>query len=938
MDVDTSARRRRPHAILALTLLAMLLAALSSLPPAAAAQPATSAATQADQKLTTELRERFEGAEEKPQEFWVRFEEHADLSAAYDIEDWAERGEFVVRRLQETAATTQAGVADLLDARGVEYESYWISNTIRVTGAPYEVASEVAVRPEVGELSAPETFDLPEPEVTLDDGAFRTNAVEWGIADINADDVWADGIDGSGIVVGNIDTGVQFDHPVLVNQYRGNRGAGSFDHDYAWFDPTGTCVSAACDNQGHGTHTMGTMVGADGGANQVGVAPGATWIAAKGCMTDSCGGEHLMAAGQWMLAPTRIDGTGADPSMRPDIINNSWGGGSSADSWYDNVTAAWAAAGIFGVWSNGNSGPACRTSTAPGGRTANYSVGAYDVQNTIASFSSRGAGQDGEIKPNLSAPGVNVRSAYPGGRYALASGTSMAAPHVAGAVALLWSAAPDLVGDLQATRDLLDTTAVNTEDAQCGGDGEDNNVYGEGRLDALAMVTGRTVGVLTGTVTDRVTGAPVAAARVRVVGGPATHPIDRTVAADASGQYRAGLPAGEYQITASAYGYVEDTAAATVVESEVTTVDVPLDPAPMTTVTGRVADGSGHGWPVHAEVTVAGVPQGSLFTDQITGEYTVTLPAQAEYSVTVDPVYPGYPATLESVAVGDTAVRVDHIIAADMDACTAPGYGRTGHRSAFTGWSGDAPRDGWLVGGLAGSWRFDNPRQRPQPPGGQGAFPIADPAAAPRGRVDATLTSPAFDLSDHSAPVLRVDMRYLGAPRRQSAEIEYSIDGRTWSTVWSASTETVIGTQSIELPGAAGQHAVRVRFSFTGSDDSRYWGFDNLFLGTWDCVPLDGGLVVGGVRDATTGEGLANVRIRVGSAPESVVWSQQLDDQGVTGAPFWLFAAGDGIDRIEAQVTGYEPYASDLSVTPHAITHHDIALTGAAPAGLDRSL
>src|SRR5690606_28460061 len=104
----------------------------------------------------------------------------------------------------------------------------------------------------------------------------------------------------------------------------------------------------------------------------------------------------LIASGEWLLAPTDLAGENPRPDLRPHVINNSWGsGGPSNDPFMEDVAAAWAAAGIFGVWSNGNSGPTCQTSGSPGSLALNYSVGAYDINGTIAEFSSRGAGQDG---------------------------------------------------------------------------------------------------------------------------------------------------------------------------------------------------------------------------------------------------------------------------------------------------------------------------------------------------------------------------------------------------------------------------------------------------------------------------------------------------------------------------------------------------------------
>jgi subtilisin family serine protease len=428
--------------------------------------------------------------------FWVVLDQQANLSTAAAIADWDTRGAEVYDELTSTAGATQAGLRTLLTNRGVEFEPFWIVNAIQVTGDQVLVA-ELAARPEVGEIVASRTYQIPEQLPAADPPTI--NAVEWGVDRIGAPDVW-DTFDarGEGIVVGIIDTGGSFDHPALVNQYRGNLGGGSFDHDYSWHDPSSVCGTPSlvpCDNHGHGTHVTGTVLGDDGGSNQVGVAPQARWIAAKGCegITNECTDSALLSSGQFMVAPTDLNGQNPRPDLRPHVVNNSWGGDPDTDPWYQGIVDSWVAAGIFPQFANGNSNgvAACGSSSNPGNLPASYAAGAFDINNNIANFSNRGpsAWDSDLIKPNISAPGVNVRSSVPGGGYGSASGTSMASPHVAGAVALLWSAAPELTGDIEATRSLLDQTAIDVENLTCGGTAENNNVWGQGRLDIFAAVS-----------------------------------------------------------------------------------------------------------------------------------------------------------------------------------------------------------------------------------------------------------------------------------------------------------------------------------------------------------------------------------------------------------------------------------------------------------------
>lgn len=602
-------------------------------------------------------------------DFWVEFGDRADLTAADAIDDWEDRGAAVAEALKATADRSQRGVRARLKASGAEFETFWATNAIKVHDGSSALAQSLAADSEVNALWP--TFTVVPPKTTPHEQA-RTAAVavEWGVANIKADQVWAqENNHGEGVVIANIDSGVQYDHPALVRQYRGNNGDGTFTHDYNWFDARGVCNNAPCDDDGHGTHTMGTMVGGDGAGNQIGVAPGARWIAANGCCASDA---TLVASGQWMLEPTDSSGQNPDAAKRPHIINNSWGTNAASNApFMADISAAWAASGIFGAWSNGNNGPNCATSGSPGSLGVNYSVGAYDINNTIASFSSRGAGANGTIKPNISAPGVNVRSSLPGDTYGSFNGTSMAAPHLAGSVALLWSSRPNLLGDTTYTTELLDGSAIDTADAQCGGTAADNNVYGEGRLDALALIDATPagpVGEVTGTATDAESGKPLGGVDVRFVG-----PIERTLTTQADGAVAVDLPVGSYAVTASAFGYQKnDLGTIDVTEDGSVELELTLTALPKATVSGTVTDGSGHGWPLYARVRVGGTPV-VTFTDPATGHYAVDLPIGRDYELDVSAVYPGYGA--EQTLVSLTAAGAHRDQTLSVTSCTrAPGY------------------------------------------------------------------------------------------------------------------------------------------------------------------------------------------------------------------------------------------------------------------------
>jgi subtilisin family serine protease len=433
-------------------------------------------------------------------EILVIMAEQADLDAAYGIADWEARGQYVYDTLKAAADRTQANVRKYLDGQGIAYHPHISLNSLTLTASEATV-NALAAMPEVGAIRAGYTYEIPQP---IFEPATAPDAIPWNLLNIGADQVWQDfGITGEGVVVANIDTGVEWDHDALLQQYRGNLGGGVFDHNYNWWDPRGACeidgypAGEPCDNDGHGTHTMGSMVGSDDPANPytatnaIGVAPGAEWMTCKGCEYVEgwpCSTFALLECADFMVAPWDLTGANPDPSMRPHVVNNSWGGGPN-DGWYFDAIAAWRAAGIFTAFSAGNAGPECNTVNSPSDYYNAFASGAVDLTDAIAGFSSRGPSDLGIMKPQVSAPGVNVRSSVPGNGYGNSSGTSMASPHSAGEVALIWSAQPDLIGNVQVTEWLMEQTADPILDDQCGPEGPPNYVHGWGRINAYNAVS-----------------------------------------------------------------------------------------------------------------------------------------------------------------------------------------------------------------------------------------------------------------------------------------------------------------------------------------------------------------------------------------------------------------------------------------------------------------
>lgn len=373
--------------------------------------------------------------------------------------------------------------------------SYYIVNGMAVH-ATKEVMEQVAAFPEVEKVLPNEKRQLIKPtkQSVKKSAAKDEKEIEWNINRVDAPKAWKLGYDGSGTVVASIDTGVQWDHPALKEKYRGYdpKHPDQPNHEFSWYDAV-SGASEPFDDLEHGTHVTGTMVGSEpDGQNQIGVAPGAKWIAVKAFSDDGGTDEDLIAAGEWILAPKDKDGN-PHPEMAPDVVNNSWSGGAGIDEFYRDIVKAWRAAGIFPEFSAGNVDFANPGGPASIANPANYpeafATGATDIDNRLADFSLQGPSPYDETKPEISAPGVNIRSSVPGSGYQDGwDGTSMAGPHVAAAAALIKQADSSITVD--ETEKILMETATPLTDSKFTE--SPNNGYGHGLVnvfDAVSAVT-----------------------------------------------------------------------------------------------------------------------------------------------------------------------------------------------------------------------------------------------------------------------------------------------------------------------------------------------------------------------------------------------------------------------------------------------------------------
>lgn len=431
---------------------------------------------------------------------------------------------------------------------------------------------------------------------------------------------------------------------------------------------------------------------------------------------------------------------------------------------------------------------------------------------------------------------------------------------------------------------------------------------GLGTPSGLAAFRSGPSGTLSGVVTDAKTGKPVAGATVGSDADVATTLAD--------GTYSLNLPAGTVDgLTVKMFGYTTtEPITVEIAEDQTLTHDFTLQPLPRVHVRGTVKDGSGHGWPLYARLSVEGSPEAPAWTDPATGEYDMLLPKNADYSLDITAALPGYEAVTREVTVGGRAVTADVSLTADPDAATAVGYTQqvTDHTEPFD--STTAAPTGWTVTNAEGTstgWQFDDPIQRGNYTGGSGAFAVVESDNGPFGpHQDSYLTTAAYDLSDAQSAELTFETAYLANINNQHMTVDASTDnGDTWENVW-AGPKVSGGEQKltvrVPLQKYAGESSVKLRFHFV-ANWGYYWAIDDVNVLARTMLPVAGGLAVGTVRDAGTGKGVVGATVADASAPDTGALTTTTPDDPAVGDGFYtLFLADPGRHTLTVGASGYD--------------------------------
>jgi N-acetylneuraminic acid mutarotase len=523
--------------------------------------------------------------------------------------------------------------------------------------------------------------------------------------------------------------------------------------------------------------------------------------------------------------------------------------------------------------------------------------------------------------------GVAVYDSWGVEGWTVLGGTSVATPIIASAYALAGTPAG---GTYPGSYPYANPSALNKVTSGsngtcspaylCTGEPGYNGPSGLGTPEGVAAFQAGPHGQVSGTVRDS-TGRPVPGVTVSI--GLAS------AVTDASGRYATTALDGSYRASAAKFGYASQTASVTVARDATATLNFTLTKYPTGIISGKVTDASGHGWPLYAQIRVAGT-SATAYTNPVTGRYQIALPVTGSaYTLDTSAIYPGYQASDTSVTPAAGGVQQNIGLSVNPLSCSAPGYQPVYHGYTQTFSTGARPA-GWTEtsGPASQNWVFNDPEHVPNYTGGSGGFALAD-------GVGSVMYTPAINLSGDPHPVLRFD-----TDMQPGSLISVSTDGESWFPAFVANTEVPgPATETVPLPMAARQPDVELEFQADYED----WEVDNVFVGELGCAAVPGGLVVGQALDRNTGQPVDGAQVARAGSP-AVTTAPSPGDPDVGGGLYWLFSPV-GQQTLTASASGYSPATATVTVASGAVTQADFALaaprlairpgaiTGTAPMG-----
>ena len=729
----------------------------------------------------------------------------------------------VNRSLRKIASVTQPSIIKRLNEMGVNtVTAFWIINAVAVEIDKKSIYLLQDI-PGIARIDLPPhapEYPLPIESLETDRPESGDSSCEWNISKVNADNTWSLGYTGQNVLIGSFDTGADVDHPDLSSRFKNGPGS--------WYDPYEERPEP-CDTGSHGTHTIGTFCGGDASGKHIGMAPGARFIAAR-AWNDKGGssGFAFLKIFQWFLDP---DG---DPETddAPHIVSNSWAisnEGCFID--YAGCIDAWRAAGIFPSFASGNEGPGYASTRSPANYSHAFGVGATNSGDNIAGFSGRGPSPcDHEsIEPDLSAPGVSIKSSIPGGGYSTWNGTSMACPHVTGAAALLLSYDIDLP-----VEEIEDALQAGAHDL--GAPGPDND-FGWGRLDvsaSLSFLTGR--GTIQGSVKNGV-GFPLDA-EVTVPGSW------RAVESGSDGIYSIAVPGDSLiSLHGECFGYYPFETIVEVTAGETTTVDMVLSPIPGGTISGVVEDMYEERL-VDVKITFEGTELEPKFTDYA-GNYTFAdIPSGMEYSISAQICSHATDSTTVFLPEGGSETHDFRLSAISVDDC-----------ETVNGWRHYPCKARYLD-----QWHLSDSENHT--PGGSYSWYCGDSLDQRAGDyVDASLETHCFELEYGSVlkffhkiktekntlipgKVWDGGIIEISTDDKQTWRQVEPVGGHEYSITPNAASPFDPGTEcygykiegrweTVPLPGAGGETYLRFRFGTDGFVRSKGWWIDDLSIGKY---------------------------------------------------------------------------------------------------------